>query len=91
MNTQHGAEDGCEIVVAIREGHALRKALDGEIEKLLDNLIADGTFLRSERAANESAGAECFRGIVGSDRVDEKIGVEKESFGQISARSFLRG
>src|SRR5580658_3914793 len=87
MHAKQGTKDRGEVLLCIRSSHWLHKSLQSDIEKFLNNLVADDALLCRESLAHKLRSLLGFCGRAAIEGINEDIRIEKESI----AHSFHPG
>src|SRR5690349_469461 len=90
VDRQQWTKHSKQVLFGFSNRHWLREAAEGNIEELLDDLIADDSFPRVGSTPNQMHGLPRFCGCVLVEGVNENVGVEKESSAH-SSRPWYRG
>lgn len=79
MHGEEWAERGGEVLVGFSRGHRSFKVPHRDIEKFLDDLIANEPYLRLDCVRDELCSFCSFCGCGRVEGIDEDVGVEKKS------------
>ena len=84
VNLEQRTKDAREVLLAVLEVHAAFETFQGEVEELLNHLVAHGAFVSGERLADQFGCNAGFGRIVVGRGVDEDVRVQKESIAHSS-------
>ena len=79
MNAEEWTKDGAVVLFGFIHLHRLREALQGNVEELLNYLVAGNSLLGLKRRTYQLRRPARFGHGASIKRIDEDIGVEKES------------